>query len=207
MKCLTQSEKKRQRQEEILLSLEIMRFATRDQIQRKHQLGTDRNALKILNEMKEYLQIRNHEGRNVYYLSARGRELVGLEEEIKWTQQTDHHLMRNDIWLHYFCPKDWRVEESIKFVDGLQQLWLVPDAIFTAKGKHHFVEIDNTQKMQENKKKIELYAKLNPLIKQQFGHEPVLVFYTITDLRRTKLKEYCKEKNVDCLIYTKQDLL
>ena len=92
-------------------------------------------------------------------------------------------------------------------MEGLQEIRLVPDATFTVEGKHHFVEIDNTQKMQENRKKIELYAKLNPLIKRQFGHDPVLIFYTVTDLRRAKLKEYCKEKNVNCLIYTKQDLV
>jgi hypothetical protein len=115
--------------------------------------------------------------------------------------------MRNDIWLHYYSPASWRIEEGMKFMDGLREVWLVPDATFSLKGQYHFVEVDRTQKMMENRKKIELYSKLNPLIKKQFGYEPVLVFYTISELRKNKLKEYCKELNVSCIIYQKGDLL
>jgi hypothetical protein len=115
--------------------------------------------------------------------------------------------MRNDIWLAYYSPKDWRIEEGMKFTDNLKDVWLVPDATFTTEGRYHFVEIDRTQKMMENRKKIELYSKLNPLIKKQFGYEPVLVLYTISELRKNKLKEYCKELNVNCIIYQKGDLL
>jgi hypothetical protein len=118
--------------------------------------------------------------------------------------------MRNDVWLYYYSPQDWRIEEPIefKYKDGLTyvDITLIPDATFTLKGHYYFLEVDRTQSMSENKKKIDLYSKLTPLIQQQFGHSPTIVFYTLTSLRKDKLKNYCKEKNVECRVFTKDDL-
>ncbi|MBT2735115.1 hypothetical protein J7E66_10240 [Bacillus sp. ISL-7] len=129
---------------------------------------------------------------------------------MKWNLQIDHHLMRNDMYLFYYSPKDWRVEEPIefKYKDGLTyvDITLIPDATFTLKGNYYFLEVDRTQSMVENKKKIELYSKLSPLIQQQFGHLPTLVFYTLTSHRKEKLKELCKDYGVTCSVYTKEDI-
>jgi hypothetical protein len=114
--------------------------------------------------------------------------------------------MRNEIWLHYYCPKNWRTEEPITFTEGLSQYVIIPDATFTIEGKYYFLEVDRTQSMADNKKKIELYSKLQPLIQQQFKIPPTLVFYTLTPLRSKKLKSLCKEYEVNCLVYTKEDL-
>ncbi|NRD81175.1 replication-relaxation family protein [Bacillus sp. BRMEA1] len=187
-----------------------MRFATREQLQIKHQLGTDRNALKILGSMKEYLQVKTHQGRNIYYLNAKGRELVGSTIEAKWSLQIEHHLMRNDMYLYYYCPKDWRIEEPIqfKYKEGFTyvDITLIPDATFTLTGNYYFLEVDRTQSMADNKKKIELYSKLNPVMKEQFNQIPTLVFYTISTLRRDKLKDLCTEYKVNCRVYTKEDI-
>jgi hypothetical protein len=156
--------------------------------------------------MKEFLQIKTHEGKNVYYLSAKGKELVGAENEAKWSLQVDHHLLRNDMYLHYYCPKDWRIEEPIQFIQGLTQHVLIPDATFTLQGKFYFLEVDKTQSMSKNKEKIETYSKLTPLIERKYNHVPTLIFYTVTPLRKEKLNEYCKENKVNCLIYTKEDI-
>lgn len=110
------------------------------------------------------------------------------------------------MWLYYYCPKDWRIEEPITFSEGLKQFVIKPDATFTLEGKYFFLEVDRTQSMADNKKKIELYSKLHPLIQQQFNHPPTLVFYTLTPLRREKLKELCNEHNVTCHVYTKDDI-
>lgn len=119
--------------------------------------------------------------------------------------------MRNDVWLYYYSPKDWRIEEPIefKYKEGLSyvDITLIPDATFTLKGQYYFLEVDRTQSMAENKRKIELYSKLCPVMQQQFGHFPTIIFYTLTTLRKEKLKEYCKEKNVNCRVFTKEDIL
>ena len=144
----------------------------------------------------------------MYYLNAKGKELVGSEKnEVKWNQQVDHILMRNDIWLFYYGPKDWKVEVPLTITSGLSQVAVVPDAIFTLEGKYYFVEIDNTQKMTKNKDKIDYYARINPLVLKQFNHAPVIVFYTANPTRKEKLKELCQAKGLDCRIYTKEDLV
>ena len=183
-----------------------MKFATREQLQRKHNLGTDRNALKVLGEMKDYLHSRTLDGKNVYWLSSVGRELIGAESEVKWSIQVEHHLLRGDMYLYYNCPADWFVEEPVTVTQGLSQFVVIPDATFTLDGVFHFLEVDRTQSMSDNKKKIEQYAKLNPLIHTQFNHQPILVFYTTTPLRKEKLTSLCDSLQVKCKIYTKEDI-
>lgn len=160
--------------------------------------------------MSDYLQVRNLNGLNVYYLSQKGRELIGAEHEVKWSLQVEHHLLRNDMYLHYGCPKDWEVEQTIEFkhTEGLthKELKIIPDATFTKDGSFHFLEVDRTQSMFENKKKIELYQALNPAIQAQYEHVPVIVFYTLTPFRQQRLRDICNQANLNCEVYTKQDL-
>lgn len=193
-----------------MLSLNEMKFATREQLQQLHNLGTDRNALKILNQMKEYLTIRTHDGRNVYYLNNSGRDLIGAETEIKWSLTVDHHLLRNDMYLYFNCPQDWRIEQKIKFKykNGLtfKETSLIPDATFTLHNTFHFLEVDRTQSMSENKKKIKQYELLSPAIEEQFKHKPVLVFYTTTENRKAMLQQLCSQVGLQNNILTKQDL-
>lgn len=196
------------RQEEILQSFEVLRFATREQLQRIHDLKSDRNALKILNQMKEYFHIQVHNGMNVYYLSKKGRDTIGSDQEMKWSLQVEHHLLRNEFYIHFNCPSDWRVEHEIVFKPkGLVTIEkrIVADASFTNKGVFHLLEVDRTQSMLENKEKIDRYAELNPLLLERFNHKPIIIFYTTTEIRRKKLKEYCEAKGLTCRIYTKED--
>jgi hypothetical protein len=206
---LSMSEKKKQRQELILSSLSKLKFATREQIQSIHGLGSDRNALRILRELNDYMHVKTHDGRNVYYLSALGRDVVGTEEEMKWNSQVDHHLMRNDLYIYLGMPRDWEIERRIEFKYQasltLKDMYVVPDARFIKDGIHHFVEVDRTQSMVENKKKLTLYQHLVPAIKQQYGHTPVLIIYTLTNLRKEKLQALCKEYGISCKVYTKED--
>jgi hypothetical protein len=206
---LSNTLKKIMRQEEILQSFETLRFATREQLQRIHDLKSDRNALKILNQMKEYFHIQVHNGMNVYYLSKKGRETIGSDIEMKWSLQAEHHLLRNEFYIHFNCPSDWRVEHEIVFTPkGLvtKEKRIIADASFTNRGVFHLLEVDRTQSMAENKEKINLYAELNPLLYDRFGQMPVIIFYTTTELRKGKLEGYCREKNLKCLVYTKEDI-
>lgn len=156
------------------------------------------------------LHVKTHGGKNVYYLSSKGREIIGSEQEVKWSLQVDHSLMRNDMYIFYHAPNDWRCEERVDFMyqEGLTRIerFIVPDATFTVGGVYHFLEVDNTQSMLDNKKKIQVYSHLAPAIEKQFSQKPVLVFYTLTEFRKNKLLTLCQESEVSCKIYTKQDL-
>jgi hypothetical protein len=201
--------KKIMRQEEILQSFEVLRFATREQLQRIHDLKSDRNALKILNQMKEYFHIQVHNGLNVYYLSKKGRDTIGTDIEMKWSLQVDHYLLRNELYVHFKCPRDWRVEHEIVFKPkGLvtSEKRIIADASFTHKGVFYLLEVDRTQSMMENRGKIEVYAELNPLLYERFNQYPVIIFYTTTEIRRKKLADYCSVKGLKCQVYTKNDI-
>lgn len=187
-----------------------MKFATSEQLRVLHKLGTLRNALKVLNQMKEYLNIRTHNGRNVYYLNNIGREMIGVETEIKWSLTVDHHLLRNDMYLYFNCPIDWKIEQKItfKYKNGLsyKESTIIPDANFTLNYKYHFLEVDRTQSMSENKKKIDQYKLLAPAIEEKYRHKPILVFYTTTESRRELLQKLCSEVGLEHIIITKEDL-
>ncbi len=198
------------RQEKILLSLNELKFATSEHIRVLHKLGSLRNALKVLNQMKEYLTIRKHNGRNVYYLNNLGREIIGAETEIKWSLTVDHHLLRNDMYLYFKCPHDWKAEQKItfKYKNGLsyKESSIIPDATFTLHNIFHFLEVDRTQSMSENKKKINQYKLLSPAIEEQFKHKPILVFYTTTESRKGLLEKLCSDVGLENIIISKEDL-
>jgi hypothetical protein len=117
--------------------------------------------------------------------------------------------MRNDVWLNYFCPKDWRTEKAIEIAVGVSQYCVIPDADFTIEGQLYLVEVDRAQDMKKNKEKIEYYARIIPLIisSKQYPKPPVLVWYTATTTRKEKLKELCLAKGLDCRVYIKEDLV
>jgi len=207
---LSSTEKKKSRQEKILLSLDKLVFASREHLQLLHGLGTDRNALKVLNRMKDFLHIKMHNGKYVYYLNNTGRDLIGSDKDVKWSLAVDHHLLRNDMYLYFNRPQDWRIEEKItfKYQSGLtyKETSIIPDATFTHHKVFHFLEVDRTQSMAENKKKIKQYELLSPAIEKQYKHKPVLVFYTTIESRREILSNYCAAVGMLCMVFTKEDL-
>jgi hypothetical protein len=117
--------------------------------------------------------------------------------------------MRNDVWLNYYCPRDWITERPIEIAVGMSQYCIIPDANFTLEGQLYLVEVDRTQPMTKNKEKIDYYARIIPLIisSKQYSKPPVLVWYTANHTRKEKLKELCLSKGIDCRIYVKEDLI
>jgi len=196
-----------------LLSLEKMGFATRHHLQKLHDLGADRNAIRVLKEMNEYLHIKRV-SENIYYLNQLGREVIGSDKETKWNNQIDHHLLRNDMYIYFGCPDDWENEDSVTFKYKEKQdnkiIWktskIIPDATFTKEGVHHFLEVDRTQSMTENKKKINQYKLLDWSIQEKYKTKPVLVFYTTTNHRKQILEDVCSKVGLDHMILTKEDL-
>ncbi|WP_263624251.1 replication-relaxation family protein [Cytobacillus kochii] len=190
--------------------MDKLTFATRRQLQTIHSLGSDRNATKVLNQMSDLLNKRMHEGRYVYYINQAGRELIGADMEVKWSLMVDHHLLRNDMYIYFKYPSDWRIEERItfRFNQGLtyKETSITPDATFTLQQIFHFLEVDRTQSMIENKKKIKQYQLLSPIIEKQFKHRPKIVFYTTTKHRASILKKCCSDAGVECVVYTTDDI-
>lgn len=178
------------RQERILLSLKKFDFMTRDQLQRHFRLGKTRNTNRVLGDLSTYLMNIREGYQSVYYLSKEGRDYVGCEKIRKKGGHVQHTIMRNEMWLHYGCPPDWKSE--IKVSDGRTQV--IVDAMFMKTLQYHFLEVDHTQTMKENRIKIERYKALmeNGLIAKKLGHFPTVVWLTTTELRRKQLQETCK---------------
>ncbi|RDW18058.1 hypothetical protein CWR48_10665 [Oceanobacillus arenosus] len=196
---LVQQMKRQQREEQILLSFEILTYATRKQLQIINNLGGDRNAHRILHEMeKDNLISSLRTEQKIYYLSNRGKERIGSSQGELKKSQLVHTLMRNDLYILLGQPSDWKKEKPIK-VNG--EVFLIPDASCMIKGEHHFIEIDNQQTMKTNIEKIKKYKELSPAIFQQYNHTPTLIWYTLSDIRRGKLKEVCDKIGVKYVIY------
>lgn len=178
------------REESILLLLRKHDFMTRDQLRRYFRLGTIRNTNRVLGNLSEYLMSVRDGYQSVYYLSKTGRDYVGCDKIRKKGGHVEHTVMRNEFWLFYGCPTDWRTE--IKVSDGNTNV--VVDAMFMRSLRYHFLEVDRTQTMKENRVKASRYKSLvdDGLITQKLGHFPTLVWLTTSELRRKQLQDVCK---------------
>lgn len=184
--------KKQQRIEQILLSLKKCDYLTREQLQRMHKLGQNRNAQKVLRSMNQYLSYFSEDRKKVYYLNAAGREFVQADKIRKKTAQVNHFLMRNDLYISLGRPTTWRNEVKIT----LNNTSLVSDAAYMFNKIHHFVEIDNKQSMQKNVQKIKKYRKLST-----FNPQFQLVWVTTTLYRRNRLEKLCEGMNYKILLW------
>lgn len=180
-----------QRNEQILLLLKKFDFLTRDQLNSYFNLGTVRNANYVLRNLSDYLKVIRDGYQSIYYLSKEGREYVDCEKIRKKGGHVQHVVMRNEIWLHFKCPTDWRNE--VKISD--EKTSVVADAVFTRNGFYHFLEVDNSQSMKENRAKIKRYKDLLVSLVKQFGYFPTLVWLTTTEHRRKQLESACNGLN------------
>lgn len=197
---MNQTEKWLERSESILYRLDDFSYATRKQLQVAEALGGDRNAHRVLFRMesdKAISSVRTEQ--KVYYLSSRGKEQIGSNQgELKRSWMT-HTLMRNDMYIALGMPDTWQKEVPITF-DG-EKNYLIPDAMYNVGNKLHFIEIDNRQAIRENYNKIERYAKLFKAMFRQYKEHPELIWYTLSDMRRDKLKKACTDVGVKHIIY------
>ena len=180
-----------QRNEQILLLLKKFDFLTRDQINKHFNLGKLRNTNRVLGNLSEYLSCVRDGDQSIYYLNKNGREYVDCEKVRKKGGHVQHVVMRNEIWLHFKCPKDWRNE--VKISD--EKTSVVADAVFTRNGFYNFLEVDNLQSMKENRAKINRYKELLDSLVKQFGYFPTLVWLTTTEHRRKQLESACNGLN------------
>lgn len=186
------------REEKILLRLDELNFATRRQLQILENLGGDRNAQRILYRMeKEKLISSIRYERKVYYLSNRGKERVGSNKSKLQRDKIKHTLMRNDLYIKLNMPSSWENDKTVTFNNEV----IIPDAIYRDKGIFHFVEIDNVQTMKTNMEKIKKYKELFRIIFNEYRQHPVLVWYSLSGVRKKKLKEACQKHGIKFKIY------
>lgn len=181
----------KQREEQILLLLKKFDFMTRDQLNKYFRLGTIQNTNRVLRNLSPYLNYVREGYQTIYYLNKEGRAYVDCLKIRKKGGHINHTLMRNDFWLFLNSPPDWRSE--IKVSDG--STTVIVDALYSQSLQKHFLEVDHTQTMKENRVKIERYKKLhqNGLLSSSLGHFPVVVWLTSSELRKKLLIEACKE--------------
>lgn len=188
------------RDEQILLLLRKFDFLTRDQLNKCFKLGKVRNTNRVLKNLSNYLASYREGNQSVYYLSNLGREYVECTKVRKKGNHVQHTVMRNEFWLFFKCPQDWKNE--IKISSGANTV--VTDSMFTRNGFKYFLEVDNIQKMKVNRDKIQRYKNLMPSLIQQFGYNPTLVWLTTTELRRKQLEEACE--GLKYQVYTMDDI-
>lgn len=115
----------------------------------------------------------------------------------------NHTLMRNDMYIFFDQPEDWKNEIKIK--DGVGEV--ICDAMFSSNNYKHFLEVDLLQKMAANRNKIERYKEIHSRgsMQKKFGYFPTLVLLTTTEHRRKQLQALCKD--IPSVVYTTEDIL
>lgn len=169
-----------------------------------HQLGSYRNACRVLSNLKDYVNIKRLT-ENIYYLNKKGREYIASDKApMTSNMQINHILMRNELQI-FMEPESVLIEEPVKDANG--NVLLKPDAMFMF-DKWSFVEIDNTQKMIVNKRKIEKYGEImrSGLLQKTMGYHPQLIFLTKSEQRKERLIKLCIDQHLQHVIYTEHDI-
>lgn len=155
-------------------------YLSTSQILILHNLKSIRNTIKTLNLLKPYLNS-FREGENIYYLNDKGRAFVDCDKVRTKKTTVVHYIMRNYIYIAFEEPNSWQNEMRFRH----EKINVVCDALFKIASQFHIVEVDYTQKMQNNRMKIEKYKKLINL--NVFKTRPKFIWITTTEYRKKEL--------------------
>ncbi|UII58136.1 hypothetical protein LS684_21170 (plasmid) [Cytobacillus spongiae] len=201
---------KQERLESLLMTIDRLGIVKIKHLQHIHKLGSYRNACKIINGLIDYTHQKYWNKEKIIYLNEKGRKLIDSEHSVTMSLNTEHYLLRNDIYIHFNCPQDWVVEYTIEsvadapsrsdiIIQGVKpsnKKKVITDAFFTRNGYAYLIEIDNKLNMADNRKKVQKYAEVLPLVRKDFQSVPVLHFFTTTENRRKKLVAWLKENSI-----------
>ena len=197
---LAQQKRKEQRQEEILLSLDNLTYATREQLQIVNNLKGDRNAHRILHRMeKDRLISSIRTERKIYFLSNNGKNIIGSNQGELKKSQIKHTLMRNEMYIKLGMPVNWQKEVPVRFNE--ESRYLIPDAMYNQGNVFTFIEIDNKQAMTTNFEKIKKYSELFKAMYHQYGTHPTLIWYTLSNIRKEKISSACESSKIKYEVY------
>ncbi|HFF3739472.1 TPA: replication-relaxation family protein [Bacillus cereus] len=202
-----QTHMKINRQMAILATIRKLQFATRRHLMCVHEMGGIRNANRIMNDLSTYTSKVIHNKEYVYYLNQLGHKLFS-EGKVVHHSKMSHAMLRNEAWLHLFCPDDWQVETEIRYIKDNKKKKIIPDVKFRDEERMlHAVEIDRTQKMVVNDEKLKCYEELTKIYKQKYnGKVPVIHFFTITKYREKKLEQLAAKYDVFVKVYVIQEI-
>ncbi|PFK27310.1 replication-relaxation family protein [Bacillus cereus] len=191
------------RQMMILTSIRKLKFATRRHLMAIHDLGGIRNANRILKDLSSFVNSTVYKKEYVYYLNKKGRTLFDDTEKIVPTIRLAHSLMRNEAWLHLFCPDDWQVETPIRYKVDDKKKTIIPDVKFRdEEGILNAVEIDRTQTMNINSEKMNRYGEFTTYYKEKYnGKVPIVHFFTLTEYRQKTLEQFAIKHGVYVKVY------
>lgn len=196
---IVQTARKVSRYEQILLRLSDLTYSTSDQLRIINNLGSNRNARKTLYEMEQGGYIKSvFYKKKIYYASNKGSDFIGKGNTRLNRNEINHVLMRNNLYIKLNMPKSWKKEAPI-IING--EVVLVSDARFKSQGQHHFVEVDNKQSMRTNYEKIKKYKEVFKMIYRQHKYHPTLIWYTLSQTRKDKLGQSCKNAGIKYKIY------
>ncbi|MDA2415609.1 replication-relaxation family protein [Bacillus cereus] len=195
------------RQMAILATIRKLQFATRRHLMSVHEMGGIRNANRIMKDLSSYTSKITHNKEYVYYLNQSGHKLFG-EGKVVHHSRVAHAILRNEAWLHLFCPDDWQIETEIRYIKDDQKKKIIPDVKFRDDDKIlHAVEIDRTQKMVVNEDKLKCYEEFTKIYKQKYnGKVPVIHFFTITKYREKRLEQLAAKYDVFVKVYVIQEI-
>lgn len=110
--------------------------------------------------------------------------------------------MRNEFYLFAGKPHKW--EPEMKITEGKSTI--ICDVLFISGKKYHFLEVDSTQQMSENRVKARYYLNMyqSKALEKQLGYFPTLLWLTTTEYRRKQLEKACKD--FPCKVYTMKDI-
>ncbi|MFB5555311.1 replication-relaxation family protein [Bacillus cytotoxicus] len=191
------------RQMAILATIRKLQFATRRHLMCVHDMGGIRNANRIMADMKQYVSKTMYGKEYVYYLNKEGHAMFGNDGKVVSRGKLAHALLRNEAWLCLFCPDDWQVETEIRYRKNGEKKKIIPDVKFRDEESIlHAVEIDRTQKMVVNDRKLKCYEEFTKIYKQKYkGKVPVIHFFTITKYREQKLEKLAAKYDVFVKVY------
>lgn len=110
-----QSHMKINRQMAILATIRNLQFATRRHLMSVHNMGGIRNANRIMGDLKQYVSKTMQGKEYVYYLNKEGHAMFGDDGKVVSRGKLAPALLRNEAWLHLFCPDDWQIETDIRY--------------------------------------------------------------------------------------------
>ncbi|AAP26193.1 MULTISPECIES: replication-relaxation family protein [Bacillus] len=173
-----------------------------------HNMGGIRNANRILGDLKPYVNKTMQGKEYVYYLNKEGHAMFGDDGKVVSRGKLAHALLRNEAWLHLFCPDDWQIETDIRYIKNKEKMKIVPDVKFRDEENIlHAVEVDRSQKMKVNEEKIKKYEEFTQIYKQKHnGKMPVIHFFTVTKYREKKLEELAAKYDVLASVYVIEEI-
>jgi len=122
----------------------------------------------------------------VWYLSAAGRREIESDKVRKKTLHVRHTLLRNEYYIEK-QPAEFRVEFTLKWDSNV----IIADALYRMKkfDPYRILEVDISQSMASNIRKIALYKELRDSGRWRNGPFPFVTYVTVNESRAKRLNE------------------